>query len=390
MLTPEQMEKYQIQANSLYSEVQKQLIERIIKGLEKSSRITDETEYLIFKALEMKVASEDIRKIIAKILKKSEKEIDDIFNEATETSYNYDIGTAKFDEINLLPYKENSEVLEIRDKVARETKDRIYDMFLLLGFVMLVNNRVKPVEINAYYNIVLDSVYNGIKQGKTYDEVLKPIVNEMTSSGVRTIPREELNRVGGTSSRIDVATRREIMTGLKDMQEQVSEIDARSIGTTVYEISWHTGHRPSHGWGGQRYDRQGKLYPTKDKIYARYGGGTMQDYNCRHSEFPVNPEMPPKYTQAELRELERQERETIMYNGKPYNKYEQTQKQREFERRMRKYRSKIVGLKEANLDTTTDKMKYRAINQQYKEFSRVCGIKTQMKRVYQDELGRVL
>lgn len=386
MLTPEQMEKYQIQANSLYSEVQKQLIERIIKGLEKSARITDETEYLIFKAEELQIARQDIRRIISKILKKTESEIDDIFDEATEQSYNYDKNLAKFDEVTLLPYEDNEEVLTVRDNVARETKDRIYDMFLLLGFAMLVNNRVKPVEINAYYNIVLDTVYNGIKQGKTYDEVLKPIVNEMTSSGVRTIQREELNRVGGTSSRIDVATRREIMTGLKDMQEQVSEIDARSIGTTVYEISWHTGHRPSHGWGGQRYDKRGVLYPTKDKIYARYGGGTMEDYNCRHSEFPVNPEMPPKYTQAELRELERQERETIMYNGKPYNKYEQTQKQREFERRMRKYRSKIVGLKEANIDNTSEKMKYRAINQQYKEFSRVCGIKTQMKRVYQDGL----
>ncbi len=390
MLTPEQMEKYQLQANSMYSEVQKQIIARLIKGLEKTSKITDETEYLIFKALEMQVASEDIRKIIARILKKSERDIDLMFDEATETSYNYDIGTAKFDEVNLLPYKDNEEVLIARDTVKRETKDRIYDMFLLLGFAMLVNNRVRPVELNAYYNIILDTVYNGIKEGKTYEEVIAPIIKQMTDSGVRSIPREELNRTGGTSSKIDVATRREIMTGLKDMQERVSDINARYIGTSVYEISWHTGHRPSHGWGGQRYDRQGKLYPTKDKIYARYGGGTMQDYNCRHSEFPVNPEMPPKYTQAELRELERQERETIMYNGKPYNKYEQTQKQREFERRMRKYRSKIVGLKEANLDTTADKMKYRAINQQYKEFSKVCGIKTQMKRVYQDELGRVL
>lgn len=389
MLTPEQMEKYQLQANSLYSEVQKQVIARLIKGLEKTSKITDEVEYLIFKAEELKIAREDIRKIIARILKKSEKEIDDIFNEATETSYNYDIRTAKFDEINLLPYKDNNEVLGIRDNVARETKDRIYDMFLLIGFAMLVNNRVKPAEISAYYNIIMDTVFNGIQEGKTYEGAIEPIIKQMTDSGLRSIPAGE-TRVGGTSSRIDVATRREIMTGLKDMQEQVSEVNARYIGTSVYEISWHTGHRPTHGWGGQRYDRTGKLYPTKDKIYARYGGGTMQDYNCRHSEFPVNPEMPPKYTQAELRELERQERETIMYNGKPYNKYEQTQKQREFERKMRKYRSKIVGLKEANLDMTTDKMKYRAINEQYKEFSRICGIKTQMKRVYQDELGRVL
>ncbi len=389
MLTPDQMERYQLKANSLYSEAQKEIIARLIQGLEKASTITDETEFLLFKARELKIAKKDVNKIIKKTLKKSKKDVYSIFDEATELSYDFDVGTAKFDEINLLQYTENVQAMEICEETKRDTQNRLAELFAIIGFAVLVNGRVKPTEISVYYNTILNNVFSGISKGKTYEEVVKPIIREMTDSGVRTIPKGE-TKTGGTSSRLDVATRREVMTGLKDMQDQISDLNAKSIGTTVYEISWHTGHRPSHGWGGQRYDRKGVLYPTKDKIYARYGGGTMQDYNCRHSEFPVNPEMPPKYTQQELRVLEEKEREVVYYNGKAYNKYEQTQKQREFERRMRKYRSKIAGLKEAKLDTTSDKMKYRAINQQYKDFSRICGIKTQMNRVYQDELGRVL
>ena len=128
-------------------------------------------------------------------------------------------------------------------------------------------------------------------------------------------------------------------------------------------------------------------------IYARYGGGTMQDYNCRHSVYPTFPELAPAYTKEELRRLNAKERETKEWRGKELNVYEQTQKQRQMETRMREIRRKIDLLKQ-NEDIEleniqVERAKYRALMNDYVVFSRKMGLKPQKNRRYQDMLGRV-
>ena len=119
----------------------------------------------------------------------------------------------------------------------------------------------------------------------------------------------------------------------------------------------------------------------------------MEDYNCRHSVYPTFKEVEPAYSKAELKRLNALERQTKEWNGKQLNRYEQTQKQRQMEAKMRELRRRIDLLKQnediEKENIQKERIKYRALMNDYVMFSKKMGLSTQKNRIYQDMLGRV-
>lgn len=116
--------------------------------------------------------------------------------------------------------------------------------------------------------------------------------------------------------------------------------------------------------------------------------------NCRHSFFAFIPGYSvPTYTEEQLREMEEQDKKTRTWNGKQYNTYEATQKQRQMETTMRAQREKITLLKKGGADQTdiaAAQARYLNSLRQYQGFSKRMELPEQMERVYMDGLGRVL
>lgn len=84
-----------------------------------------------------------------------------------------------------------------------------------------------------------------------YNTVLKRTVKEMTNSGLRFIDYSS-----GWHNRVEVAARRAIMTGFNQVVAQVNESNAEKLGTEYFEISYHTGARPTHQtWQGRVYKK---------------------------------------------------------------------------------------------------------------------------------------
>lgn len=80
------------------------------------------------------------------------------------------------------------------------------------------------------------------------------------------------------------------------------------------------------------------------------------------------------------------------YNGKSYTTYEALQQQRKMETAMRATRQQIKLLQEGGADAQEimlKKAKYQGQMQAYKDFSKKMGLPEQIKRVYQDGLGRI-
>ena len=112
---------------------------------------------------------------------------------------------------------------------------------------------------------------------------------------------------------------------LTQMQYNMAEILAKASGATGYEISWHSGHRPSHWFGGQQFTFGQMKTLGIDKL--------MQDYNCYHSKLPVVVGVtPPAYSTAELAAFEKAETDAHEWDGKQYTLYELTQKRNEYAR----------------------------------------------------------
>ena len=61
MLTPEQLEKYQIMSNKMLAKMQQDIMDRIIQGIRKAGEITSSTEYLIFRTTELGMSKKYIQ-----------------------------------------------------------------------------------------------------------------------------------------------------------------------------------------------------------------------------------------------------------------------------------------------------------------------------------------
>lgn len=206
----------------------------------------------------------------------------------------------------------------------------------------------------------------------------------MTNSGLRTVDYET-----GWSNRVDVAARRAVMTGLTQVTAKINESNAEKLETDMFEVSWHSGARPSHQvW-------QGRWYKSSE-LESVCGLGSVTGLcgaNCYHSYYPVIPGISvPTYTEEELDEMNRQENIPIDYNGKQYTKYEALQRQRQLETRMRAERQKIKLLQDGEADETDimlARAKYRGTSQEYTSFSKAMELPQQRQRVTVDGLGNI-
>ena len=98
------------------------------------------------------------------------------------------------------------------------------------------------------------------------------------------------------------------------------------------------------------------------------------------------------YSDQWLKEQNQKESQTKKWNGKEYDAYGRTQKQRQMETAMRAQREKVALLKEAGADPddiTIARCKYQLQLDEYGRFCRKMGIEEQRERIYYDRRGRV-
>ncbi|MBR1384884.1 MAG: hypothetical protein IJ555_13925, partial [Ruminococcus sp.] len=187
-------------------------------------------------------------------------------------------------------------------------------------------------------------------------------------SGLRSVDYET-----GHSSRVEVAARRAVMTGMSQLTAKVNEQTAEELETDTFEITWHGGARPSHWWGGKWY--------TKAELISVCGLGTVTGLcgaNCYHDYYPVIPGVSePTYTQEELNELNAKQQEKKDWRGKEYTQYKATQRQRRLETTMRAQRQEIKLLKGGGADEDSlieARARYRKTSDEYERFSKAMDI----------------
>lgn len=106
--------------------------------------------------------------------------------------------------------------------------------------------------------------------------------------------------------------------------------------------------------------------------------------NCRHSFWPYIEGVSERtYTDAELEGMKPENRPKTVFEGREYDDYQATQKQRQIERTVRKLRRRKAAFEAAGL---TDKaqaanIRLRRLNQEYKAFSKASGLPEQRERM---------
>lgn len=163
------------------------------------------------------------------------------------------------------------------------------------------------------------------------------------------------------------------------MQEQISQSNHDLLGCDGWELSAHAASAPDHE------PHQGKQYT--DEEYQRLNNSLVRrigTLNCGHAAFPIIIGVnSPQYTKEELEELRRKNEEGVTVDGRHYTGYQATQRQRKFERTIRKQKRRIL-VDEATGDKEklqTDQIRLVRLRQEYGRFSKAAGLPQQYARM---------
>lgn len=385
MYTPSELERMPVEIERRMSELEERIMEDIIRRIRINDEITRSADWQIYRLVQTGKSTEEIQKYIQQALKLSDKEVDDLYEKVIEAGYSHDKKLYKAVGKEFIPFKDNKELQQLIQSVITQTKNEMVNITQTLGFAIEMQGKTVFTPLSEYLQKTLDTAVLEVANGTfDYNSTLKTVIAEMTKSGLRTV-----DYASGWSNRIEVAARRALMTGVTQVTNHINERNAEELGTDKFEVSWHSGARPSHA------EWQGRVY-TKKQLVDICGLGTgpgLMGWNCYHSYYPfIEGVSERQYTDEQLEEMNSRENKPREYLGKKYTVYEATQRQRQFESLMRIQRQKIKLLDKGGADPDdlqTAQIKYRETMRQYKIFSQEMKLPQQKERIYMDGLGKV-
>lgn len=378
MFTPEVTEAIPIALEQIFDSLQMSIMTEIVRMLLEAAEIIPSTGYKMSRLYDLGTSKKRIKDIVARTLNLSDREVENIFTNITESGYNEAESAFVEQGKEFIPYSENEPLQQFVRAVQEQTQDECKNITQSMGFAKRQpDGSLGFTPVADYYQETLDKAVTEIASGASdYNTVLEKTVTEMTNSGLRTV-----DYASGHSNRVTVAARRAVSTGLNQVVGKINEENAEKLGTNYFEVSWHSGARPSHQvW-------QGRVY-SKEELESVCGLGTVTGLcgaNCYHSYSPFTPGITPRtYTDEQLDKMNAEENKPVEYNGKTYTKYEATQRQRRLETTMRAQRQKIKLLEEGGADEQAiinARARYVKTSDEYVNFSKSVGLSQQWDRV---------
>lgn len=384
--SPSELERLSMLFDAPMKQLEDEIMTDIVRRIKINGEITRSADWQIHRLYELGMSKQDIENSLQNLTGISPQEVQSLYSQVIQKGYAEDEKLYRLKGKPYIPFAENKPLQQFITATAMQTSQNMYNLTQSMGFaVRNTNGLTQFLPIAQYYQDTLDNAMLGITSGAfDYNTVLKKTVAQLTNSGLRTI-----DYASGHSNRVEVATRRAVMTGFNQIVAKVNEENAEKLGTEYFEVSYHGGARPTHQvW-------QGRVYSKKD-LETVCGLGDVQGLcgaNCYHSYSPFFPEIDERtYTDEQLDEMNRQENTPVEYNGKKYTKYEALQRQRRLETTMRAERQKIKLLQEGGAsedDIITARAKYRVTSAEYTRFSKAMNLPQQRERVTVDGLGNI-
>lgn len=368
-----------------YISLEERILQDIARRIKKVGEITSTADWQINRLRILGYSSEDIEREIKKTLDASYPEMFELYDKVIDWEYvrNKDI----YEQINaeFIPYEENRQLQQITDAIIQQCLEDLENVTKSLGFYLDYNGRKILTPLSQVYTNYLDNACFDVVTGAfDYGSVLRRVVTQLTNSGLRKIEYGS-----GYASRVEVAARRAVMTGVANLTGEIADYNAKKLGTEYFEVEWHAGARPAHSvW-------QGRVW-TKEQLYSVCGLGTVTGLlgaNCYHTYYPFFPGISERnWSDDWLEEQNRKESKPKDFQGKEYTLYEAKQRQRQMETAMRAQREKVQMLQDGGADrqeVMLQKAKYQGQLNEYAAFSRKMGLKEERERIYIDGRGRI-
>ena len=371
MLTPEQLQNLPQELTDLYDQLSEFILRDIARRIAKGAQITDTAEYQMYRARSLGLSTDEIAAKIAEINGSSAAEINRLIREAAAQSDEFDRKMLGADKGAAVPLEENTQLQKLISAQITETAGKCENLTNTMGFADHdFLGRVYYLSMTDMYRREMDSAHMKVATGATdYMTAIRQACNKLAASGVRTIDYES-----GRSDRIEVAARRALLTSVAHVTHRISEQNGEELGADGWEMSAHSGSRPSHAV------YQGRQYTQEQ--YERIIKPLISEPNCRHDVFPIILGVSePVYTEEELQNIDQP---PFTYEGRKYTAYEASQQMRKMERAMRKQKDRCIVADAAGDEEAFATASIRLNRQKYiyEDFCKAADSYTEYERTY--------
>ena len=371
MLTPEQLQNLPQELTDLYDQLSEFILRDIARRIAKGAQITDTAEYQLYRAKSLGLSTDEIAAKIAEINGSSAAEINRLIREAAAQSDEFDRKMLGADKGAAIPLEDNQQLQKLISAQIAETAGKCENLTNTMGFADHdCLGRVYYLSMTDMYRREMDSAHMKVATGATdYMTAIRQACNKLAASGVRTIDYES-----GRSDRIEVAVRRALLTSVAHVTHRISEQNGEELGADGWEMSAHSGSRPSHAV------YQGRQYTQEQ--YERIIKPLISEPNCRHDVFPIILGVSePTYTEEELQNIDQP---PFTYEGRTYTAYEASQQMRKMERAMRKQKDRCIVADAAGDEEAFATASIRLNRQKYiyEDFCKAADSYTEYERTY--------
>ncbi len=353
MLTPEYLAGCTDYLLGMYDALQTSLAEDIARRIIKTGTLTDTAAYQLKRSQAAGALLQDTAEKVASMTGLTNEEISRLFTDAGITSMQNDtqpLLKAGYD-IDLRLSSSMSAQLEA---AITKTQGDMFNLTMTTGST--VTNQYLEATNKAYMMVT--------SGGYSYSEAIASAIKDCACEG------GFVNYASGARSRIDVAVRRSVLTGVNQTAAKMTEAYSQDLGAEYYETSAHLGARPTHEeWQGQVFKINGseKGYPNFEQATGYGTGDGICGWNCRHSFYPYWPGISERaYSKEKLAEYANTSYE---YQGNTYSEYECSQIQRAYERDIRASKRVLASYNAAIKAATPGSITASVLEANYKEES---------------------
>lgn len=322
-------------------------------------------EYKKMVANETKQYKRDVMIAIRQMEREAEEAGDRIIAEAGDMSFNRDLYA--WHQAGQTLTKDSS-IVKLIEEMSIATQGMLKNLTRTMGFKG--PHDFTSLE-NAYIRTLDKALMNMVSGGMSYDAAVEQAVREMAKSGLRSV-----DYASGRTYQLDTAVRMCVRTSAHQLSAKISNRNCDIMNTDLVEVSKHWGARPSHAvWQGKIYSRSGKnkKYPPFSECHYGEADG-LCGINCRHIFYPFFEGISEPNTWPD-------EPEPKEYNGKMYDYYSATQKQRAMERGIRATKREVEAMRSIGGETGDLQSQIKKQVKEYHKFSHKMGISPKDNRL---------
>lgn len=414
MLTDAEIEKLIQPLIRRQENINNYVIGLIAKRIKEIGEILPSDLYRIDALVNSGVDIKKINKQLAILTAKQLIEIKKIINTVAVDSYLDTKRYYRYMDVPFKNFKDNGPVQKTVKAIANQTSNTYKNLSKSQAFMIrdLKNPKIlKPTSISDTYQAIIDEAIQANQTAAIdYNTAMDRSLRQLVDSGIRNVSyNTESGRV--YSQRLDTAVRRNILDGIRAINQCVQDETGKQFGADGVEITVHEYPAPDHApVQGHQFtlEEYSKIAPipsiqsdnsidtsnyenTDDILYDVEGRqyevferkiGTL---NCRHFTFSIIiGAFPPNYTDKELEQiLNRNEKGYTLPDGKKLTMYQCTQKQRELETIIRHAKDGQIAAKTAgNVGLAKEyQIKINKYEAQYRAFSKACGLSVKLRKM---------